>query len=193
MRLSKQDPIDPNKRRHFEISIDSPFHILSCQATNANTTLPAYGAPQSDRPATHGSCLCPCTHSTKRDLPRGGPSNYTPNGSTYSIPTNGIERPTHLIRYPSTNPPPFDAEESPPLITPPPRYETVVDSSGGLAGYFSRLADHNNAAMEDEDTDDDSSGGGIHRSGGLMLPLTPGGRVARSLDERRTWEAFGQV
>jgi hypothetical protein len=31
---------DPTKRRHFEISIDSPFHILSCKATQANIYLP---------------------------------------------------------------------------------------------------------------------------------------------------------
>ncbi|KAF1815319.1 hypothetical protein P152DRAFT_495423 [Eremomyces bilateralis CBS 781.70] len=42
MRLSRPDKNDPSKRRHFEISIDSPFHILSCRAVQANLALPAY-------------------------------------------------------------------------------------------------------------------------------------------------------
>ncbi|OJD12111.1 hypothetical protein ACJ73_09408, partial [Blastomyces percursus] len=36
LRLSKLDERDPTKRRHFEISIDSPFHIMSCLATQSN-------------------------------------------------------------------------------------------------------------------------------------------------------------
>jgi hypothetical protein len=185
MRLSKQDPADPNKRRHFEISIDSPFHILSCQATNANTTLPAYGALPRANPITNVSCAC--SPSYKRDSHRGPLPQRTPNAAapafTNMLPTttNGLQRPIHLIRLPSTNPPPFDDDVPPPLITPPPRYETIVGGTEGLAGYFARLA----AATEDDDTDeDDSPSGGRGR---LMLPLTPGGRVARSLDERRMW------
>merc|ERR1711977_164166 len=42
MRLSRPDENDSAKRRHFEISIDSPFNILSCRATQANISLPAY-------------------------------------------------------------------------------------------------------------------------------------------------------
>jgi hypothetical protein len=187
MRLSKTDPVDPSKRRHFEISIDSPFHILSCQATNANTTLPAYGALPRGNPTPNGTCMCPPSYkresSHRGPLPQRGTPNTTPPISTNAIPTmNLILRPMHLIRHPSSNPPPFDADVSPPLITPPPRYETVVGGSEGLAGYFERLA----AATEDEDTDEDeSSGARFGRR--TLLPLTPGGRVARSLDERRTW------
>merc|ERR1711939_506973 len=44
MRLSRPDENDSAKRRHFEISIDSPFNILSCRATQANISLPAYEA-----------------------------------------------------------------------------------------------------------------------------------------------------
>lgn len=44
MRLSTPSP-DPNKRRHFEISIDSPFHIRSCMTSTSNTSLPAYESP----------------------------------------------------------------------------------------------------------------------------------------------------
>jgi hypothetical protein len=60
MRLSKPDTNDPTKRRHFEISIDSPFHILSCRATQANISLPAYTSPESGVNGTHlYDCGCP--------------------------------------------------------------------------------------------------------------------------------------
>lgn len=42
LRLSKLDPENPNKRKHYEILIDSPIHILSSLATRLNTILPAY-------------------------------------------------------------------------------------------------------------------------------------------------------
>lgn len=42
LRLSKLDPSNPNKRKHYEILIDSPIHILSSLATRLNTILPAY-------------------------------------------------------------------------------------------------------------------------------------------------------
>jgi hypothetical protein len=54
-----------------------------------------------------------------------------------------------LIRYPSYNPPPFDADEPPPplppdIATPPPNYDVIIGtpSVDGLADYFSRLADY---------------------------------------------------
>ncbi|OQD78349.1 hypothetical protein PENDEC_c001G06107 [Penicillium decumbens] len=61
LRLSKVDEKDTGKRRHFEISIDSPFHILSCKATQANIYLPAYTRPASDPepPAQEYQCGCP--------------------------------------------------------------------------------------------------------------------------------------
>lgn len=54
---------------------------------------------------------------------------------------SGVQRPIHLIRAPSFNPPPFDAEEAPPpMVTPPPLYDHVVGtpSHDGLADYFDR-------------------------------------------------------
>lgn len=48
MRISRLDPDDPagKRRRHFEISIDSPFTVLNCRATQANTALPQYNSPE---------------------------------------------------------------------------------------------------------------------------------------------------
>jgi hypothetical protein len=54
-----------------------------------------------------------------------------------------------LIRYPSYDPPSFDADEPPPplpldIVTPPPNYDVIIGtpSVDGLADYFSRLADY---------------------------------------------------
>ncbi|KAL2021755.1 hypothetical protein VTK56DRAFT_6698 [Thermocarpiscus australiensis] len=63
MRISRLDPDDPSgkRRRHFEISIDSPFTVLNCRATQANTSLPQYighdGPPPEQRQQM--SCGCP--------------------------------------------------------------------------------------------------------------------------------------
>ncbi|CUM50935.1 unnamed protein product [Debaryomyces fabryi] len=42
LRLSRTDPEDSSKRKHYEILIDSPIHILSSLAAHLNTLLPAY-------------------------------------------------------------------------------------------------------------------------------------------------------
>lgn len=42
LRISRFDPEKPDKRKHFEIRIDSPINILSAQCVHANTLLPAY-------------------------------------------------------------------------------------------------------------------------------------------------------
>ncbi|XP_044718899.1 putative arrestin-related trafficking adapter C2D10.04 [Hirsutella rhossiliensis] len=61
MRISRVDPEDPTgtKRRHFEISIDSPFTVLNCRATQANTNLPAYSGPVSQPSPFQAACGCP--------------------------------------------------------------------------------------------------------------------------------------
>ncbi|KAJ6261942.1 hypothetical protein Dda_2741 [Drechslerella dactyloides] len=169
MRLSKLDPNDPNKRRHFEISIDSPFHILSCKCSHANISLPAYTDRDHSQQLTN-SCNCP----------NSGQNSPLPFGNVVEIPAlpdtapNDLPRPMHLLRAPSFNPPAFDDDIAPPpLATPPPHYDTV---GGGLADYFARLADQ---TAEDEDTEDESPGS--------RLAVAPSTRLARSLDERRTW------
>ncbi|KAF3903508.1 hypothetical protein ABW20_dc0110535 [Dactylellina cionopaga] len=170
MRLSKVDPNDPAKRRHFEISIDSPFHILSCKCSHANISLPAY----SDRDNTQqpaNTCTCP----------NSGQNSPLPFGNVEALPDTAPDnapRPMHLLRAPSFNPPAFDDDIAPPpLATPPPHYDTV---GGGLADYFARLADQ---TVEDEDTEEDDS------PGASGLAVTSPTRLARSLDERRTWVA----
>jgi hypothetical protein len=228
MRLSKQDPENADKRRHFEISIDSPFHILSCRATTAATALPAYTSPESAiLLEEHYECGCPgalpIRHSPITTLPLF-PSSFLPSPTSLSSspdlalprpplahihspnqPTNPYidtdsvaspayarseltPRPIHLLRAPSFNPPAFaDVEDDPPppLATPPPRYETLVDGDprSGLADYFARLADE----IGDEE---DEGGRGRTR---VDIPLTPGGRVNRSMDAVRTRVPVGHM
>ena len=209
MRLSKPDAVDPTKRRHFEISIDSPFHILSCRATQANIALPAYSSPESATLLTdHFECGCPGAL-RRRNSPTSLPPTFDslqrandsfsadnlspapltagltrPQAAHVHDPNSGVSRPIHMLRKPSFNPPAFESEEPPPpLMTPPPQYNTIVsgDPRSGLADYFSRLADD----LGDDDGD------GLSRTR-MELPLTPGGRVNRSMDEPRRWTPIGQ-
>ena len=204
MRLSKPDQVDPSKRRHFEISIDSPLHILSCRATQANTALPAYTSPESVTLLTeHAECGCPGAQRRRNSPSSLLPQLQTSNISSTSLnndnpptagltrpqaahlhdPNSGVIRPMHLLRSPSFNPPAFDdTEPPPPMMTPPPQYDSIVDGDprGGLADYFSRLADE----VSDEEFES------MSRSR-IEIPLTPGGRVNRSMDERRTWVPLG--
>jgi len=205
MRLSKPDVVDSSKRRHFEISIDSPFHILSCRATQANTSLPAYSSP--DVPSNNASLYeCGCPGAPRR---RNSPTSYVPTLSALNntreaqtnpppiarvqapelarpqlahVNTNSVQRPIHMMRAPSFNPPAFEDEEPPPpLITPPPQYDSIASPTSGLADYFSRLSDA---------YDEDSEGEGGNR-GRVEVPLTPGSRVNRSMDVGRNWMPIG--
>ncbi|KAK4639964.1 hypothetical protein QC761_700280 [Podospora bellae-mahoneyi] len=202
MRISRLDPDDPagKRRRHFEISIDSPFTVLNCRATQANTSLPQYSGR--DGPAEQRqqmSCGCSDAHPLdpnssnaatplamiEEDAPSLNNSRLridsninTSAGGLPSMPqaahlqsaarTGGSvhrassslsrarglpspldrePRPIHLLRHPSYNPPPFNADDPPPplpaeLMTPPPNYDIIVGtpSVDGMADYFARLA-----------------------------------------------------
>jgi len=209
MRLSRPDETDSTKRRHFEISIDSPFNILSCRATQANISLPAYSAGgHSTQPADEYDCGCPGATLLRRNTPPSGATQASNGANTAAAnntnpgvsrswtnddgglampsqahfandPNSGNPRPIHLLRVPSFNPPAFDEDDPPPpLITPPPQYHNVVsDSEDALADYFSRLAD------EEDESNDRSR---------IDVPLTPGGRVNRSMDISRTWAPLGR-
>ena len=201
MRLSRPDENDSTKRRHFEISIDSPFNILSCRATQANTSLPAYERTEAGSlPAEEHDCGCPGAALRRRNSPPAGTQqvaqaaqranpqrSWTNDTGGLTLPTQAHvhhdtapvqARPMHLLRQPSFNPPPFDDDDPPPpLVTPPPDYDTG-DANDVLADYFARLA----ANDEDDDRDDRSR---------IDVPLTPGGRVHRSMDATRTWLPLG--
>jgi hypothetical protein len=165
MRISRLDKDDPTgkKRRHFEISIDSPISILNCRATQANLSLPEYSDLRADTFSQQRVCGCP----------NAAAANVSPASSSGSVPTlsglqnyggfgsergnalpdvarpqqahlsnsAAVQRPIHMIRAPSFDPPAFDADEPPPpIVTPPPLYDNVIGtpSHDGLADYFAR-------------------------------------------------------
>ncbi len=164
MRISRVDNENPGKRRHFEISIDSPISILNCRATQANLALPEYSGLNASIVGQQRVCGCPnaamsntSPASSTGSVPtldgmngsdvQSAPENALPNLARppqAHLPTNaaaGVQRPIHMLRNPSFNPPAFDAEEPPPPIaTPPPLYDHVIGtpSHDGLADYFAR-------------------------------------------------------
>lgn len=217
MRLSRVDVDNPTKRRHFEISIDSPFHILSCLATQAHTSLPEYHDSNPGTPSHTFECGCPNAAATANASPVTSAGSLLPTGldnpgaadvgadgnalSSLAVPaqahlaSNGaapLQRPMHMIRVPSYNPPSFEADDPPPpLETPPPMYDAVVGtpSHDGLADYFARLAD---VYTEDADHSDEELdlGRAITRTGRVNVPnpRTPGNRTtSRSMDISRTF------
>ncbi|KAJ3565158.1 hypothetical protein NPX13_g7602 [Xylaria arbuscula] len=216
MRISRLDPDDPagKKRRHFEISIDSPFTVLDCRATQANTALPEYSGSERQIYHQHAACGCPDAEilttnpspaSSTGTIPSIEASVNPPTiseGSNITMPPaahvqqhpaaghQAVQRPMHLIRQPSHNPPAFDAEEPPPpLLTPPPQYDLVVGtpSVDGLADYFARLADYDGDS-DSEDEEMNMRSRLMDRSGRITVPHpTPGGRAvgSRSLEIRR--------
>ncbi|TGJ82009.1 hypothetical protein E0Z10_g6749 [Xylaria hypoxylon] len=216
MRISRLDPEDPagKKRRHFEISIDSPFTVLDCRATQANTALPEYSG--SERPIYHQQASCGCPDA---DILATNPNPASSTGSIPSVesttnprsneglsitlppaahiqqhPAAGsqpVQRPMHLIRYPSHNPPAFDDDDPPPAsLTPPPQYDLVVGtpSVDGLADYFARLANYDGDS-DSGDEDVNMRSRLTERTGRVNVPhpRTPGGRLvpSRSLEIQR--------
>lgn len=184
LRLSRNDE-SAGKRKHYEISIDSPIHVLSPQAAHGNTLLPAYenemdlNAPQamSSPPLSPDVTALSSDHDPNDLLARGytlpvdrlgspyrisSPMSegepierdanmhleanlYQPNADsidhnlsasqakpdTTILPLNSpMQRPIHVVRRPSFNPPTFEAATSPLLsggppleAGPPPAYE----------------------------------------------------------------------
>jgi hypothetical protein len=129
LRISRPDPnpgAEPGKRKHYEISIDSPIHLLDSKCTNANVYLPAYIDPVSRRASV----------ASMRPIPAGTAPDI---------------RPIHYLRKPSLAPPPFSADVPPPSLSrssftsapsamngdAPPDYDDVTE--GGSSSYFERF------------------------------------------------------
>ncbi|KAM0561446.1 hypothetical protein ACHAPJ_003327 [Fusarium lateritium] len=188
MRISRLDPEDPTgtKRRHFEISIDSPFTVLNCRATHANTNLPAYSGANCNGTTYQSTCGCPDAFSVPTDASPSSSEGTLPgvNASNENLPAppqaahlaNAVggqqePRPIHLLRVPSFNPPAFEDDIAPPpaaelvadapepMMTPPPQYDVVVGtpSVDGMADYFARLADAGFDGQDDSESDPDES------------------------------------
>ncbi|KAL6454190.1 ALY2 Arrestin-related trafficking adapter 3 [Candida maltosa Xu316] len=177
LRISRQDPNNPEKRKHYEISIDSPLHVLHHSCTHNNTLLPAYddlmggSTILSQQNRTDPTPLSPGVTAVEHSRSRNGSvtnnvdfhhvsagvdacgavereadmhleanlyqpkdeANISainspqamPHPDTFNSPlASPVQRPIHLLRKPSVNPPPFDPDAPPPMsIVPPPAYE----------------------------------------------------------------------
>lgn len=180
LRISKPDPDIPDKRKHYEISIDLPIRILLAEAAHGNTLLPAYddapifatsppmspdvtpvdghglflllasGHTNLDATLTPSRPQSPFHHinsplnnddPTERDAdmhlganlfqPEETPDEVllhspqaVPHPGTFSPVNSPMMRPIHMLRRPSYNPPPFEADVAPPEIdAPPPAYQ----------------------------------------------------------------------
>jgi len=216
MRLSKPDAVDPTKRRHFEISIDSPFHILSCRASQANTALPAYSKPD---PAADTSdvadCGCPGALLHRVSPPSFVPtlSSFTSQGPPIASATLTGEnsaairlaraclaRPQQAHLHLSTG---SDAVSrpihmlrapsfNPPAFEdedPPPPLVTPPPDYDDIASPSHGLADYFSrlANTYDDGSDDEA----VHSPGRVRVPLTPGSRIHRSMDIPRDWVPVG--
>ena len=188
LRISKMDPENEGKRKHYEISIDSPIHVLSPLAAHSNTLLPAYddlvdtpssAASQeqaastvrspSENPlspdviAVDGNTSRPIEfHHISTDMDVGAterdadmhleanlykPKDHMtittinspqakPHPDTFTSPLKSpVQRPIHLIRKPSTAPPPFEeSTKLPPVMSlHPPAYGDILHSNGNTA------------------------------------------------------------
>ncbi|KAH7382115.1 hypothetical protein BKA66DRAFT_418234 [Pyrenochaeta sp. MPI-SDFR-AT-0127] len=151
IRLSMVDRTDSNKRRLFEISVDSPIRILSHQVTEAINTLPTYSAPDSicsrcmnERDCSKAPEVCCATHvhlvSTSDTPNRHQEDSYATLSSSeladHSLlrqvhigrPVESyLRRPTYLFRALSFDPPAFE-DKGPPLSleAPPPPYKQLA-------------------------------------------------------------------
>ena len=117
LRISRLDPSDPSgtKRRHFEISIDSPFTILDCRATQANTYLPSYSGPVSHPGQYQSACGCPDAQTVATDTsPASSSVALAPTAEP--VLTDSLPAPPQAahVRQPNSQANPTGGPDSPP-------------------------------------------------------------------------------
>lgn len=144
MRISRLDPDDPSgtKRRHFEISIDSPFTVLNCRATQANTVLPAYSGSQPSTSTYQSVCGCPDAHSFATDRSPNSSSGTLPDLETAGdmpAPPQAAHLSSHL-----TNP--ASGTQSPPNAS----TDTLGTQSGARPIHLLRAPSYNPPAFDDD-------------------------------------------
>ncbi|KAJ3959920.1 hypothetical protein N0V92_003471 [Colletotrichum tropicale] len=151
MRISRLDPEDPTgtKRRHFEISIDSPFTVLNCRATQANTSLPEYSGPDSClAQSRQTSCGCPDAV-TIAGPPEGSPNNLSTGALTITDANAELPAPPQAAHLPSSpTPTPGSGGRS----SPPNSNTAVVDPYDNQARpiHLLRVPSYNPPAFDAE-------------------------------------------
>jgi arrestin-related trafficking adapter 3/6 len=221
MRMSKVDENNPSKRRHFEISIDSPIHILSCMATQANLYLPAYTSPSSE-PVTLADeleCGCPGAPLSKvikrngsaarrssgdRDDRPNPASTDPPAGRGSGLPHGlaaGLARPeqAHLAHEPNERKArpmhllriPSFAPPAFEDLPPPPPLVTPPPDYTSIVGDSDR-----EAVLSDYfqrlSSYEEHEDDDRPSPARVDVPLAPGGRINRSMDVPREWVQLGE-
>lgn len=138
LRLSRVDPnppsdAEPGKRKHYEISIESPIHLLDPHCTNSNVYLPAYLDPVSRRASA----------TSLRPIPAGSEHDM---------------RPIHFLRKPSIAPPPFGADEAPPPLRrepsreAPPNYDIATENEPSYVERFATYQRQRKKSRDERET-----------------------------------------
>ena len=113
--LSKQEKNDPRKWRHFTLSTNSSFRVVSCRASPPNIALPAYD--RSTKPSIpEQMCCCPAASHRKSK-------------------TSGVER-DGCLTNPSIDQ--ASADDSAQLIMSLPPQDSIESREKILAGHISR-------------------------------------------------------
>ena len=209
MRLSRPDGNDPPKRRHFEISIDSPFNILSCRATQANTSLPAYASSNIvPSPTDEFDCGCPGaairrrtspidrhvptitslrqdnSSSTSVDTIASAPSrSWTDNSGVLARPVPALVNNVPKLGQPRTMHLLRSPSFNPPPFNdedPPPPLVTPPPNYENIVG-----GDSTSGLADYFARLADEIGDVVHSPGHVEIPLTPG-RLTRSMDLPRS-------
>lgn len=115
LRFSDLENGDLRVNKPIEMTVESPFHILSCKATPANIFVPAYEMNRKDPIRRAQTCECACpgsdpsgSKSSEQDFNTHQPINshhvnlLPPNGSTppFESSTNGSGTKSSDIRRP---------------------------------------------------------------------------------------------
>ncbi|EPX72499.1 arrestin Aly1 [Schizosaccharomyces octosporus yFS286] len=129
--LSVENENNPDKRKYFEINIETPIRILSCRCVKDSTLLPPYEQAHRDSQVL---LPCPC----RLDATQVEPTEITPftTQTVLASSSDGSSRKParpELFRIPSTNPPPFDEDVCPPPCeTPLPNYDELFDALSSI-------------------------------------------------------------
>ncbi|QEO23451.1 hypothetical_protein [Candidozyma auris] len=145
LRISRKDPSNPEKRKHFEISIDSPIHLCSPYAAHCNTLLPAYDRPEQPEPLPQYAPSSPpmSPDVTAIDQSQGRPTVNPPSFEALTS-VEGILPPAYEKEDPATSPVRNENTGSSKEFIPAEAPRTVADTgvdSSGIKDMLSRQFD----------------------------------------------------
>ncbi|KAG7882851.1 hypothetical protein KL935_000526 [Ogataea polymorpha] len=129
IRISRSAPTpeDPKKRKHFELSIDSPIHLLSPLCAHANTLLPSYSEQMEGIPQSRDSIDMLLS---SRERINTDSNLYKPDGRTPFVLQSPQAKPFSPIMTPQSSS--ADLRNSLPLLQSPQLLKNSSFSANGL-------------------------------------------------------------